>query len=42
MKVNITRASKNPTIVEATFQGTLTGVRSDVITITDGKFYYQE
>lgn len=42
MKVKVIKASKSPSIIEATFEGTLTGVQSDVITITDGKFYYQE
>lgn len=43
MKVKVTKAVKNPQLLEATFEGTLKGgVRSDVITITEGKFYYQE
>lgn len=42
MKVKVVKVSKSPPLVEATFEGTLTGVRSDVITITEGKFYYQE
>ena len=42
MKIKITKASKSPAMVEGTFEGTITGVRSDVITITEGKFYYQE
>lgn len=42
MKVNVTKASSNPTIIEATFEGTLNGNASDVMKITDGKFYYHE
>jgi len=42
VKVNVTKASKNPTIVEATFEGELTGNASDKIVITEGKFYYHE
>lgn len=42
MKVTITKANKSPALVEGTFEGTLTGVQSDVITITEGKFYYHE
>jgi hypothetical protein len=42
MKVKITKASKSPSIVEGTFEGTLTGVRADVLTVTEGKFYYHE
>ena len=43
MKVKVIKAIKNPQLLEATFEGTLTGgVRSDVITITEGKFHYQE
>lgn len=42
MRVKVLKASKSPAIVEATFEGTLTGVQSDVITVTEGKFYYQE
>jgi hypothetical protein len=42
VKVNITKASKNPTIIEATFEGELTGNASDKLVITEGKFYYHE
>ena len=42
MKVKVLKASKNPEIVEATFEGTLKGVRGDEITLTEGKFYYKE
>lgn len=42
MKVTVTKATKSPAVVEGTFEGTLTGVQSDVITITEGKFYYHE
>lgn len=42
MKVTVTKASSNPTVVEASFEGELTGNASDKIKITDGKFYYHE
>ncbi len=42
IKINITKASKNPTILEATFDGELTGNASDKLIITEGKFYYHE
>lgn len=42
LKVTITRASANPSIVEASFEGELTGNASDKIKITEGKFYYHE
>jgi hypothetical protein len=42
VKLTITKASKNPTIVEARFEGELTGNASDKLIITDGKFYYHE
>ncbi|MGF2411454.1 MAG: hypothetical protein ACQUYJ_03965, partial [Ferruginibacter sp.] len=42
MKINITQASKNPTIIEATFTGELMGNASDKLLITEGKFYYHE
>jgi hypothetical protein len=42
MKVHVTKASQNPTILEATFEGVLTGNAGDKLTITEGKFYYQE
>ena len=40
--VNVTKASKIPSIVEATFSGTLTCGSNRTLVITDGKFYYQE
>ncbi len=42
MIVTVRKATKTPSVVEATFEGTLTGVKGDVLTITEGKFYYQE
>ncbi|MBK8622574.1 MAG: hypothetical protein IPN79_12645 [Saprospiraceae bacterium] len=42
LSVNITKASKNPQIVEATFSGTIHCVEGNTLTITDGKFYYHE
>jgi hypothetical protein len=38
----ITKVSKNPQIVEATFSGTMQCVEGNTINITDGKFYYHE
>lgn len=40
--VFVTKASKNPDIIEATFSGTLKSNRYDVFYITEGKFYYHE
>jgi hypothetical protein len=40
--VNVTKASQNPTVLEATFEGILTGNAGDSIKITEGKFYYYE
>jgi hypothetical protein len=42
MKVVVTKASNNPTVIEATFEGELGGNASDKIKITEGKFYYHE
>ena len=42
MKVIVTKSSSNPTIIEATFEGTLNGNASDILKVTDGKFYYHE
>ena len=42
VKINITKASKTPTIIEATFEGELTGNANDKLIITDGKFYYHD
>jgi hypothetical protein len=42
MKINVSRASTNPDIIEATFEGELTGNASDKIRITEGKFYFHE
>ncbi|MBK9734259.1 MAG: hypothetical protein IPO92_04535 [Saprospiraceae bacterium] len=42
MNVNVTKASSNPTIVEATFTGTMTCPASPAIKVTEGKFYYHE
>ncbi|MBX7225721.1 MAG: hypothetical protein K1X55_06830 [Chitinophagales bacterium] len=40
--VNITKVSKDPQIVEATFSGKMQCVEGNTITITDGKFSYHE
>jgi len=40
--VKVTKASKIPSIVEATFSGTLTCGSNRILAITDGKFYYHE
>lgn len=42
VKVTITKASANPTVIEATFEGEMSGNASDTIKITDGKFTYRE
>lgn len=40
--VQITKVSKNPQMVEATFSGTMQCVEGNKINITEGKFYYHE
>lgn len=40
--INITKVSKDPQIVEATFSGTMQCVEGNIITITEGKFTYHE
>jgi hypothetical protein len=38
----IIKAGNNPTELEASFEGVLTGNAGDAVKITDGKFYYHE
>ena len=40
--INITKVSKNPQIVEATFSGFMECVEGNTIVISEGKFYYHE
>lgn len=40
--IEITKVSKNPQILEATFSGTMQCVEGNKINITEGKFYYHE
>jgi hypothetical protein len=42
MTIKIIKASQNPQMVEATFSGTMKCVEGNTLTITDGKFYYNE
>ncbi|MBK8700753.1 MAG: hypothetical protein IPN29_14920 [Saprospiraceae bacterium] len=42
MKVKVTKVSKLPAEVEATFSGTLTCASGPPLVITEGKFYYHE
>lgn len=42
MNVNVKTASTKPDVVEATFEGELSGNAGDVMKITEGKFYYHE
>ncbi len=42
VKINVYKATKNPTEIEATFEGVLTGNASDQLVVTEGKFYYHE
>lgn len=42
MTINITKVSKNPQIVQATFSGFMQCVEGNKIVITEGKFYYNE
>jgi hypothetical protein len=40
--INITKVSKEPQIIEATFSGKMQCVEGNILNITDGKFYYHE
>jgi hypothetical protein len=42
LKVTVTKASKDPTVIEATFEGTLSGNASDTLKVTAGRFIYHE
>lgn len=42
MNITIKKATKNPQMVEATFNGTMTCVEGNTLTITEGSFYYHE
>ncbi len=42
MNINIKKCSKEPQMIEATFNGTLSCVEGNKIVITEGKFYYNE
>jgi len=42
IKVIVTKASSNPDIVEATFEGKMTCPSGETLHITDGNFYYHE
>ncbi len=40
--VTVTKATKDPAVIEATFEGTLTGNASDTLKVTAGRFLYRE
>ena len=40
--VTVTKATKDPAVIEATFEGSLTGNASDTLKITEGRFSYRE
>ncbi len=40
--VTVTKAAKDPAVIEATFEGTLTGNASDTLKVTAGRFSYRE
>ena len=40
--INITKVSKDPQIIEATFSGTMQCVEGNIVSITEGKFSYHE
>lgn len=42
LTINITKVSKNPQMVEATFSGTMQCVEGNIVSITEGKFSYHE
>ena len=42
MRVTITKATKNPVELEATFEGELAGNAGDTLKVTEGKFFYHE
>ena len=42
LKVTVTKATKDPTVIEATFEGALSGNASDTLKVTAGRFSYRE
>lgn len=42
LTVIVTKATKDPTVIEATFEGTLSGNASDTLKITAGRFTYRD
>lgn len=42
LTISITKVSKSPQIVEATFSGTMQCVEGNIVSITEGKFSYHE
>ena len=42
LTVTVTQASKEPSVIEATFDGTLTGNSGDTLQVTDGRFSYRD
>jgi hypothetical protein len=42
LKVTVTKASANPAVIEAVFEGELTGNAGDKLKITEGSFLYKE
>lgn len=42
MQIQIVRVSKNPLLLEVSFEGEMTGNAGDKLKITDGYFYYKE
>lgn len=42
LTVNVTKATNDPAVIEATFEGTLTGNAGDTLKVTAGRFYYRE
>ncbi len=42
MRVKISKATKSPVELEASFEGEMTGNAGDIIKVTEGKFFYHE
>jgi hypothetical protein len=42
LKVTVTKAMQDPTVIEATFEGSLSGNASDTLKVTAGRFSYRE
>lgn len=42
LTVTVTTASQDPTVIESTFEGTMTGNAGDTLKVTEGRFSYRD